>query len=366
MSCGFINTFIKQILVLFVMVTTNAAFPNSLDSKRLFPVTGFTLDVYGTDKIDVKRIKSKYHKRWQTIIQLALARKDYESIAKPIVAEIKSAVTLNFISINVVRYPGDKLVHLTIDVVEKSDIKRKYHFNEVPRQSIQDPEYLIEKWQAYEKEAYDLIFKKGIFPGTQHCPAWHCVFGFEHPRLKKYQAWFGSPVVDRNITTLTKILNNDKDANKRKMAALLLAHATNVQEIVEALIPATHDPDAAVRNNAMRVLGVIFINMANRKNDIVKFLITKKDLVKLAEGLNFPQTSDRNKALMMIASLVDRPDFADYIREHYSNNLLTELKMQQPDLHDFAYIILKKISGKHYAENNYPAWGACCHRHRRR
>ena len=38
--------------------------------------------------------------------------------------------------------------------------------------------------------------------------------------------------------------------------------------------------------------------------------------------------------------------------------LLAMLRLQQPNNHDFAYLILKAISGQSYGERDYSAWEA--------
>jgi hypothetical protein len=105
------------------------------------------------------------------------------------------------------------------------------------------------------------------------------------------------------------------------------------------------DPSNGVRNSAMRVLGATLAK--NNVDFPVQEAIT---------ALDFPMETDRNKALYIILSLTNQPRYAKFIAVHAKTELLEELKMRQLNLHDLAYEVLKKISGKNYSDRNYVAW----------
>ena len=56
---------------------------------------------------------------------------------------------------------------------------------------------------------------------------------------------------------LASIIKSDMSAQKRASAAYLLAHIEDGRKLVKALLPAVYDPEAKVRNNAMRVLSQV-------------------------------------------------------------------------------------------------------------
>ena len=70
----------------------------------------------------------------------------------------------------------------------------------------------------------------------------------------------------------------------------------------------------------------------------------------------FSVVMERNKALNLILVLADNPINAKLIKHAASKKLIDNLKLQQPNNHDPAYDILKKISGKDYGERDYQAW----------
>jgi hypothetical protein len=182
-------------------------------------------------------------------------------------------------------------------------------------------------------------------PLFQACPAYHCIFGFDYPALHPYQAIFVEKV-PADKSQLVNILQNDKEARKRGSAAFLLAHIKNSQELINILTPAMFDPDEGVRNNVIRVLGMTIEKMHNPDFPIEK----------VTTALNFPSATDRNKSLFVISGLIKQPRYAKYIREHAGQQLLDNLKMSQPNVHDFAYQILLTLSGKKFGERDYQAW----------
>jgi hypothetical protein len=79
----------------------------------------------------------------------------------------------------------------------------------------------------------------------------------------------------------------------------------------------------------------------------------------ILQALDFPDTTDRNKALYILYSLSKSKQSDSYrstIAHHASHRLVDLLRLQQPNLHDMAYVLLKQISGKEYGERDYAAW----------
>jgi hypothetical protein len=76
----------------------------------------------------------------------------------------------------------------------------------------------------------------------------------------------------------------------------------------------------------------------------------------LLQALDFPATTDRNKSLATIDALASRPEPKRILIREAGPKLIEILKLLQPNNHDYAYSILKKISGKDFGERNYDAW----------
>jgi hypothetical protein len=77
------------------------------------------------------------------------------------------------------------------------------------------------------------------------------------------------------------------------------------------------------------------------------------------EALDFPATSDRNKAAAILAGLLERPGaerLHHLVVARAGATLLAMLRLQQPNNHRFAHRILRAISGRNFGARDYAAW----------
>lgn len=297
------------------------------------------LDVYGTQQISANKIKKQFNreiKQIATILQSTESlnsKKNIQLFSKlmtNIISEIKKEGDFAYVNLSPILYPGDPVVHITIDIVDKKDQKRLSYFYSRPSGNIPDPHQLIKTWLEYERAGRYDIFKNA-------CLTRHCLYGFN-------DAYFDQ-LVPSNKLAITTVLRKDKNDHKRAVAAFLLAHIKDSHELVKILTYSIRDPNPVVRNNVMRVLGETL------NSNPISFPIEEA-----VKALDFPTTTDRNKALMIIAALVKQPRYAAYVAKHAKPQLLAELKLSQPNVHLLAYQILKKISGKNYSDRDYRAW----------
>lgn len=271
--------------------------------------------------------------------------KKAETIFTSVSLEISKLGDFKMASLSPLMYPDSKTVYFTIDLVDKADQARLDKFMKAPAKTLADPEHLIDAWKKYEKTGEKLFMLSKSMIKYKSCPAFHCVYGFEHPELKKYLPLFDLHV-ERNKSQLTQILKQDKNAEKRSAAAYLLSHIRNGRELIELLTPSMRDVDGGVRNAVMRVLAQALIKVKTSDFPV-------QDLI---DTLDYPHLTDRNKGLYIMQTLVREPKYAKYISQHARPQLLQQLKMTQKNVHDQAYDILKQISGKNFAERDYRSW----------
>ncbi len=323
---------------------------NSLAGDHIKPV----VDLYRSNQASIDVIKKKYQQEFQTIADV-LATPDKMTLetnnqlltnaVTNIITGVNKMGKFSYVNLSPTMYPGDKTIYITIDIVDEKDKDRLSHFLAKPSATIADPEHLIHDWLTYEKIGFSVVFKKNNKPIIKTCPAYHCIFGFDYPALEKYKNVFNT-LVPKNKNQLIAVLRNDKDEHKRAAAAFLLSHIKDGNELIKILLPSISDSSSAVRNNVMRVLGATLAKMKSADFPINEAI----------KALDFPMATDRNKALYMIISLTEQPRYADYMRTHAGSALITQLKLSQPNVHDLAYFVLKKISGKNYAERDYASW----------
>lgn len=303
-----------------------------------------TVDVYGTNLLSANRLIQQYR---QELAEIADATQ-HGTLAPLAVNKITNGVKakgdFDYVAVSPVFYQNDHIIHITVDVVEHQDKQRLSHFQPAPKGSIADPNHLVARWREYEKTGFIIAFKEKRLPHATHCPAHHCLFGFDHPDLKKYKNTFDS--AERYKARLLDMARYDKDDKNRAAAVFILAHTHHPGELVNALLPSLHDSSALVRNNAMRVIGAILM-----QNKTIPTPINE-----ICTALNYPSTTDRNKALFITLTLIDNPNVAAYIKQHAGQHLINMLKLEQPNNHDFSFLILKKMSGKQYGERDYDAW----------
>jgi len=240
--------------------------------------------------------------------------------------------------------PAGEETYVTIDVVEPHDRARRMPFGAAPGEELADVDGLVAAWGEYQSKGFELIRAKSLSPQRVPCKAFHCLFGFDHPDLAKF-----GPIFDERVPAhraeLLRLLHAARDPKLRAGAAFLVAHLRDGREVVAELLPALRDPAGLVRNNAMRVLQ----DIAHHHPEI------PVPIEPALDALDFPETTDRNKALAMVDGLADRPEYHAAILAR-GGLLLALLKLQQPNNHDFAYSILKKATGQSFGERDYAAW----------
>lgn len=309
------------------------------------------LDTYGSSRINELIVKNTLGKELQTWLTKGLEG-DAGSVEleEKLALKIKNKFDFAAVDWSIIQYfePGDLAIYITLDVVEKSDVKTRMPFSAEPKETFADPSGLITKWKEYENTAMQLVESGQIEPETETCPAFHCPFGHKHEKLKPYQTIFVDGV-KKEADKLFQILAKDKRGEWRAAAAYLVAYYKDGKRVVAGLVDRIRDPDALVRNNALRVLG-----------DIAEL---RKELVipshPVLEALNFPRVSDRSKALYLTYLLsLNSQQLRDDILRTSVPTLLQLLAAQQPDHREISHGILRKISGRDFASNDIRSWSS--------
>jgi hypothetical protein len=302
------------------------------------------VDVYGTVRFDADELRRELGP-------------DFDRYLQPIDDEAENArleralrdrlVALGFAwgKVSAIGYfkPHGMEWYVTLDVVEPEDAGRRLRFGRAPTTELGDVDGLVAAWNAYQSKGFELIRAKAITPQRPACKAFHCLHDFAHPELAPFAAKFDE--VPAHKDALVRLLREAKDDELRAGAAFLLAHLTDGNEVVALLLPSLRDPSGRVRNNAMRVLQDIAHHHPEIRVPIEPGL----------EALDGPETTDRNKALALIDGLSARPEHHAAILAH-GRTLVRLLRLAQPNNHDYAFQILKRVSAKDFGERDYAAW----------
>lgn len=308
------------------------------------PANVRAVDRYGTTRLSADELRRALG---ATFDRYLVAEKDDER--KTLSTELKARlVELGFAwgrvsRITYFRQPKNE-TYVTIDVVEPADRERRMPFGAAPDEDLPDVDGLAAAWDAYETKTLELLGAHALPSEYVPCNAFHCLVGFRHADLAPYGTLFDERVPARRAELL-RLLHRAKDEDRRAAAAYLIAHLHDGNEVVAELMPALRDPSSAVRNNAMRVLQ----DIAHHHPEIAI------PVEPVFAALDYPETTDRNKALAIVDGLAERPENRAAIRAH-GRVLLALLALEQPNNHDFAYTILKKVSGESFGERDVAAW----------
>ena len=121
----------------------------------------------------------------------------------------------------------------------------------------------------------------------------------EDPQLRAQQLELRHYALARERAVIA-VLSQSSDARQRAVAALVLGYARQTSKQVSALSRAAFDPDAGVRNNAMRALGVLLRARPELGRSV--------EWNRLADLLASDHWTDRNKASFLFLSLTATRD----------------------------------------------------------
>ncbi len=330
----------KYLAALILLLGTSVA---SLGQKTIKGI-----DVYGTSQITANQVQQKLGAKFAELAKQYPDGPDVEKLFGEINKRLKKMGDFAYVNIGMTIYPDDlQGLYVCIDVVDKADKVKRMSFLPEPTKTIADPEGLVGAWNEYLKKHFDLFMKGQLHKLTGNCPALHCINEFSNPELKPYLEIFQTKV-PRNKDALVQLLRESKNAEQRAAAAFLLAHTTDAVALVLILEPSIADASSIVRNNVMRVL----MEIANRQKEVAI------NIAPIIKALDYPNDTDRNKALYTLLGLTDRPENKAAIRHQAGETLLKILRLTQPNNHEPAYEILKKISGENFGDRDYVKWEA--------
>ena len=319
-----------------------------------------SVDVYGMSPQESAVLLQKYSKRVidimvplnQESINIQLghkASKKFDRLVqerRALMKEIKKKEGLLFVYLDIVSYPNNTNNYMTIDVVKTSDKDRlRFVGRGVASKKYPQRHDIVTKMAEYTHKSFQLYLTHPPGPNEPPCPVYHCFMGFNAPELKPYLPLFNAAAVQQR-TLILDTLNHDQNPERRGAAAFLVGHFKDPRDIVATLLPHVNDSNEGVRNNVIRVLSTTLFTAKINDIDARPFLTL----------LDSPVLTDRNKSLFVLDSLAQSKKGKTLLIQEGRDRLLAILQLKQPNNHDFAYLILKKISGQNYGEYDMRAW----------
>jgi hypothetical protein len=306
-----------------------------------------SIDTYGSGRWSTKEVQSQFTDDFRNLVA-AMSRRDGDTI-RPIQKRILDRVLARgwfpYVEIAAIQSAAPhSRVDFTIDLVEPQDVPRRMPFRRAPTENISDPDGLLGQWTQYERTAFPLAMAGKLEKGDE-CPVWHCAYTFSDPALVPYLEVFNRGAL-KHKEALSRIAVEDADQGHRKIALYLLVHAGDATHLVQIIERAMLDPRSEVRNAALRILMMMIPRVPQLRYPVA-------DLVR---ALDFPATTDRNKAGWALVELARDEETRSYIRAHALPTLLKNLRLEQPINHEPAYELLKLVSGESFGDRDYKAW----------
>ncbi len=257
--------------------------------------------------------------------------------------QIKEAGGFETVEVTAVHYSAPDIPsNLTFNIALAG--KKPVEYLPEPADDVPDPDGLLASWREYEMIGSALDYD-GQIAESPKCPAHHCLYGFDHPKLRPYGEKFAQKVpADR--AELIKVLRTDKDAKKRASAAYLLAHLPDAREVLETLLPQLRDPSANVRNSVMRVVAL----MAEQGE------AQSLSLGPVLPFLASPVLTDRNKAASIVAALAGDKRNRKLLIHRSGCDLVRLTELKQTNQTEFARGALVKLRGADLKPSNPAAW----------
>lgn len=316
------------------------------------------VDVYGLNLKESTLLLQKYELRISQIINQIhegitqdpdhfLDTSQGEKLLKQrnaLLHEIKENNHFIYVDLETIYYQPDNFF-TTLEVIPAGKKERLKFVT--PKQPNHYPKTddVMDQMQAYLTLSRSLFIKNQLRARHDECPVYHCTLGFKHPQLRGYLAVFNQAAA-QDKQFIINTLKHDPNPERRANAAYLVGHFTDPHEIIRTLLPQVSDSDEGVRNNVIRVLSVTSMKSGIKNIDPAPFVYL----------LDSPFLVDRNKSLFLLANLASEKSTRNYLIEHAQTQLLRLYAMKQPNQQEFAYMILKEISGKDFGENQVVEW----------
>lgn len=308
-----------------------------------------SVETFGSPRIDETALRKLLGKDLDKWLEMGL-KGDPKSmeVENKLAERVKKKFNFAAAEWSIVQYfePGELPIHITLDVVEPADAAKRMPFLPSPTVENADPGGLIKTWVEYENTALDLVETAQLEPDAEECVAFHCPFGHKHDKLKPYEKIFVEGV-KTHAAALETVLKTDKRAEWRAAASYLVAYLKDGKKVVNLLVERVKDPDPQVRNNSLRVLG----DIAEFHSEIVI------PVAPILDAIKFPRASDRSKAIYALYNMaLHSSQVREQVLKGHVPEVLNMLTSKQPDHKELAHALLRKISGREFAQGDVNAW----------
>jgi hypothetical protein len=270
-------------LPLILVITLGALLAFAQDQS----ITLGSIDFYGYAGVDTEKLRAALPLRAGD----ALSRESRDKIVLSLRQAVKQALGRE--PSDVATLCCDERGRILIYIgLQRAEWAQRFQYNPAPQASLTLPPAAIEVYRAAD-EALSNAIMRGI-SGEDESQGYSLSVDPE-ARAKQLAL---HDYAARNAALLRRVLKSAKDTEQRRIAAELVGYTGSSQEQFDALVRASMDVDALVRNNAMRALGVV-----SRSNPTLAARVPAGIFIEL---LHSGTWTDRNKAAFVLSALTER------------------------------------------------------------
>lgn len=285
-----------------------------------------TLDFFGLRRITEADVRAKLRVKEGD----AFRREDRATLA----AELEKIPGVKRATVVSITVDGSGQLRLFVGIEEEG--ARGFVLGNAPTGSQRLPEEMARVYQD---------FSNGLGPairagrGTENHSEGHALS--EDPTLRQAQD-AAIAIARAHVPTLQDVLKSSANTADRCAAAWLLGYAPDKKAILADLTAAARDPDAGVRNNATRALGVIAEYAAAHPK-----LGIEIDPTVFLDMLASVTWTDRNKASFVLLGMTQSrpPKLLDKLRERSLPELSEMARWKSKGHNGAAVQILGRIAG---------------------
>jgi hypothetical protein len=307
-------------LTLFLLLIASAVDANAQQVK-----VGF-IDYFGTNQVDVERVKSAMPVHEGD--EILLDKFPYFIIDMKTAVEKVTGKEPTDVAPGCCDQAGNWYFYIGLSGRNTEPL----HYNVAPTRKVRFPKEIEKLYQ----EAIDLNMEAVKAQAVEDRSTGYALSTY--PPLREKQVAIREYAIHQS-TLIRRILSVAFEARQRSIAAQFLGYAYQDQKQIQSLVKASRDPIEAVRNNAVRALGVLA-----ESSPAIARQIPAKSFVPL---LNSDLWTDRNKGSLLLGTLTLARDrrVLRLIRAQAADSLIEMARWHEYGHAYYSRIILGRIAG---------------------
>ncbi len=284
------------------------------------------IEFYGYSRLQLDRIKAALPLNEGAVIAIRDFPATKEKIMQSVRREVgREATDVSFTCC-------DNRTNLMIYIGLPGDSSRSFPYNPSPRGSARLPQRILDLYDRAMELTMEAVQKQPRENSSKG-------YGLSAYRPLRETELAMREFAIHNELLIRRVLKSSAEPKQRQVAAHALGYARQSRAQISALVQASRDEDKAVRNNAVRALGILALS-----SEKVSAWIPAETFTRM---LNSGVWEDRNKAggLLAVLSRGSDPRLLRLLRSEALDSLIEMARWRDPNHASDARMILGRIAG---------------------